>query len=213
MHVLVLCNDEWHPAATVRAGLAPLAGPDLQFDFIEHAGDWSVEQLHDYPVVIVTKANKLSHNELAPWMLPEIENAFVNYVSRGGGLLVIHSGSAGYQETPRFRALIGGVFVRHPAQCLVSFEPQARHPLTQGVEAFTLQDEHYEMALDDPNADVFAYTQSEHGRQPGAWTRREGVGRVCMLTPGHNLPIWLHPAYQRMIRNALTWCANDSAES
>lgn len=208
MDVLVLCNDQWHPAATVHAGLVPLQNAGFHFDWVDHAADWSTDQLHKYPVVIVTKANNISHNELEPWMLPEVEEAFDNYVSGGGGLLVIHSGTAGYQETSRFRALVGGVFLRHPAQCPVRFEPQAGHALTDGVEAFTLQDEHYELAVDDPQADIFAYTQSEHGRQVGGWTRQQAAGRVCMLAPGHNLPIWLHPAYQRMIQNALVWCAN-----
>lgn len=61
--------------------------------------------------------------------------------------------------------------------------------------------------LDDAAADVFLETVSEHGTQPGGRTRREGDGRVCVLTPGHNLEVWLHPSYRTLIRNALGWCA------
>ena len=52
------------------------------------------------------------------------------------------------------------------------------------------------MLLDDTEADVFMTATSEHGTQPGGWTRTEGAGRVCMLTPGHNVEVWLHPSYQ-----------------
>ncbi len=121
-------------------------------------------------------------------------------------LLILHSGSAGYQEMPTLRALMGGVFLRHPPQCPVTVEPKPGHPLTAGSAPFTLTDEHYFMALDDAQADMFLTTTSEHGAQPGGWTRMEGQGRACMLTPGHNLEVWLHPSYQALLRNAMDWC-------
>jgi len=64
------------------------------------------------------------------------------------------------------------------------------------------------MALDDAEADVFLTTSSEHGDQPGGWTRTEGVGRVCVLTPGHNLEVWLAPPFQRLLERALRWCGS-----
>jgi type 1 glutamine amidotransferase len=101
---------------------------------------------------------------------------------------------------------VGGVFVKHPPQCPVTVEPQVGHPLTAGSAPFTLVDEHYFMELDDPQADIFLTTTSEHGPQPGGWRRTEGEGRVCVLTPGHNLEIWLHPSFQALLRNGLSWC-------
>ena len=50
----------------------------------------------------------------------------------------------------------------------------------------------------------------EHGTQPAGWTRTHGTGRVCVLTPGHNLAIWQHPSYQRLLRNCLAWCAGET---
>ncbi len=63
------------------------------------------------------------------------------------------------------------------------------------------------MAMDDPQADVFVTTVSEHGEQPGAWRRVEGSGRVAVLTPGHNLEVWLHPFFPGFVVEfpALVW--------
>jgi type 1 glutamine amidotransferase len=105
------------------------------------------------------------------------------------------------------RGLIGGAFLRHPKQCPVTVEPKDGHPLAAGSTPFTLVDEHYMMALDDPQADVFVTTTSEHGTQPGGWTRIEGEGRVCVLTPGHNVEIWQHPSFQALLVNSLHWCS------
>lgn len=204
LRALVLCDDYWHPARTPRAGLTPLEQAGFVFDWIENANEWSAERMAAYSVVVLTKSNEVSATDQTPWVTDEVANAFLNYVRNGGGLVVIHSGSV-YEPVPRMRGLIGGAFASHPPQCPVTVEPRNGHPLTTGSEAFTLTDEHYHMHFDDPQADVFLKTCSEHGEQTGGWTRQEGSGRVCVLTPGHNLEVWLHPSYQTMIGNALRW--------
>ena len=206
MRTLVICDDYYHPARVPRAGLAPLEARGFTFDWIEHASEWSAERMRAYPVVIFTKMNHVSAADQQPWVTEEVQDAFVDYVQQGNGLLVIHSGSAGYENMPALRGLMGGVFIRHPPQCPVTVEPRGEHHLTSGSESFTAVDEHYFMELDDEGADVFLTTVSEHGTQPGGWTRTAGAGRVCMLTPGHNVEVWLHPSYQAVVENSLRWC-------
>ncbi|HEY0734398.1 MAG TPA: ThuA domain-containing protein [Herpetosiphonaceae bacterium] len=206
MRTLVLCDDGWHPARTARTGLAPLAESGFAFDWIEHADEWSAERMHDYRVVLLSKMNHVSAVDQRPWVDETVQAAFLSYVRRGNSVLVLHSGAAGYAEMPLLRGLMGGAFLHHPPQCRVTVEPHADHPITSSADSFTLVDEHYYMILDDEQADVCLTTRSEHGAQPGGWTRMEGDGRVCLLTPGHNVEVWLHPAYQAVIANALRWC-------
>ena len=107
--------------------------------------------------------------------------------------------------------LIGGLFVQHPPQCLVTVEPEVGHALTTGSSAFTLKDEHYFMDMSEEPVDLFLSTTSEHGTQPAGWTRLEGQGRIWVLTPGHNLEVWLHPAFQALLLNGLRWCGKMTA--
>jgi type 1 glutamine amidotransferase len=213
LQVLVLCVDYWHPARTPQAGLQPLAADGLAFDWIAHAADQSAARMAAYPVVVLTKSNNVSAADPRPWLTDAVQAAFRAYVREGGGLLVIHSGAAGVAELPVLRGLLGGAFIRHPPQCPVRLEPQAAHPLMAGIPPFTVLDEHYIMDLDDVAADIFLTTRSEHGAQPGGWRRTEGAGRVGVLTPGHNLEVWLHPLYQAVIRNALRWCGGAAPDS
>ncbi|MFL5735592.1 MAG: ThuA domain-containing protein [Chloroflexia bacterium] len=206
VRVLVLCGDYWHPPRNAREGLAPLGADDFVFDWIEDAHEWPAERMAGYPVIVLAKSNNASSVDRTPWVTPEVESAFRDYVQRGGGLLVVHSGSSEYSEAPVLRGLLGGVFASHPRQCPVTVQPVAAHPVTAGVDPFTVFDEHYFMEMDDTGAEVSLTTTSEHGAQPGGWTRTEGEGRVCLLTPGHNLEVWLHPCYQTLLRNALRWC-------
>lgn len=205
MNILVLCDDRWHPASIVRQGLQGLAAQGFHFAFIEDAQAWSSELMALFPVVILAKSNNISSVNEAGWMAPGVEQAFVDYVQQGGGLLAIHSGTAGYQETTQLRSLLGGVFVQHPEQCPVTVTPLSGHPMTEGVTPFTLPEEHYHVKMDGCKVDIFITTESQHGSQPGGWRRAEGRGRVCVLTPGHNLPVWQQPAFQTLLVNTIQW--------
>ena len=212
MRTLVLCDDSAHPASLTRDGLAGLGDGGHQFDWCEDPDQWSAERMDSYPLVIFSKANNRSRADSAPWATEETGKAFADYVQRGNSVLFLHSGTALYDDAPSLCRLMGGVFAGHPAPCPVTVEPYDGHPLTAGSEAFTLPDEHYQMAMNDPNVDLFLETVSEHGTQPAGWTRTEGDGRVCVLTPGHYLDIWHHPSYQTLLNNSLAWCRAGAAE-
>lgn len=207
MRILVLCDDFWHPAKVVRTGMQPLEQSGFAIDWIEDATEFSPDLLKNYPLVVLSKSNNVSAANKDAWVTDDVQQALAEYVRQGKGLLVIHSGTAGYKDTPVLRGLLGGVFDQHPPQLPVTMTPKEGHPLTSGSSPFTVQDEHYFMEMDDVQADVFMTTESEHGSQPGGWTRTEGKGRVCVLTPGHNVEVWLHPSFQALLKNALTWCA------
>jgi type 1 glutamine amidotransferase len=203
---LVLCGDYWHPPQVPRKGLEGLDGGEFSLDWIDDARAWSPECLAAYELVILTKSDNVSAADQTRWMTDAAQAAFADYVRRGNGLLAVHSGTAEYDLAPVLRGVLGGVFASHPDQCPVTVQPRQGHPLSAGSSPFTMKDEHYVMAMDDPQADVFLTTRSEHGQQPGGWRRREGQGRVAVLTPGHNVEVWLHPAYQALLRNAMRWC-------
>lgn len=206
MKILVLCGDAWHPPEIARKGLERLAGTEFIFDWMEDARQWSPDVMTAYPLVILAKSDNVSAADKTNWMTDAVQAAFSNYVQQGNGLFAIHSGTAEHEQKPVFRGLLGGVFLHHPEQCPVTMSPRKDHPLCTGISPFTLPDEHYFMALDDSEADVFLTTSSVNGEQPGAWRREAGAGRVAVLTPGHNPEVWLHPSYQALLVNILRWC-------
>jgi type 1 glutamine amidotransferase len=203
---LVFCDDQWHPATDVQRGLEALGPSPFAFEFVANGGEWSSPQLNDFPVVIVAKANHLHANDQRPWLTEQTQGALRDFVRRGGGLFLLHGGTC-YKDLPEMRGVTGGAFLRHPEQGPVTLEPLAAHPLTMGVSPFVITDEHYVMALDANDADVFLEARSEHGVQPAGWTRQESDGRVCVLTPGHSVAVWLHPEFQKLLRNGLNWLA------
>lgn len=202
--ILVFCHDQWHPAADVQRGLAALFGSEAEFQYVLDGRNWAPEQLQHFSRVVVAKANYVDATDRSPWLTPDTQGAFREFVRRGGGLLLVHGGTC-YKDLPEMRGVTGGAFLRHPDPCPVTIQPTRENPLTTGVFPFLIQDEHYVMALDAADAEVFLEARSEHGVQPAGWTRHEGDGRVCVLTPGHNLEVWLHPEFQKLLRNGLHW--------
>jgi len=110
--------------------------------------------------------------------------------------------------------------------CPVTVQPIKPHPVTEGVEMFCETDEHYRIEILAKDADILAASYSppqspetsETGRDknvknitawisPACYVRTQGKGRICVLTPGHFLPVWHNPQFQRMLVNGLDWCS------
>jgi len=203
--VLVLCEDLHHPAATVRDGLG-LLGSEFEFDWIENAQTWTPDTLHDYQMILLAKSNTRAFGDRTPWLEGEHCGAFDRCVSAGGRLLAIHSGTASYRDVAPVRRVLGGVFVGHPPACPVTLEVSQADGIAAGVPSeFSIFDEHYQMEMDDPDAQIFLRSRSAHGVQPAGWTRAHGRGHVCVLTPGHFPAVWRNPYFQQLLRNALIW--------
>lgn len=205
----VFCRDAWHPEILIQKGLSPLARGEFAFDWLTSPTAWETFDPSRYDLLVLAKGNTTDAGDQTPWISPRHEEAFTQHVRSGKGVLFIHGGTC-YRQNPKLRALTGGAFLQHPPPCLITLEPRAGHPITRDVRTDALPDEHYEMILDDAQADVFLHTRSNHGVQPAGWTRLEN-GRVCVLTPGHTEEAWANPQFQKLVDNALRWTAGKNS--
>ena len=80
MHILVLCDDRWHPARVPREGLSALKDKGFAFDWIEDARAWSPERMADYPLVILTKSNHVSSSDHNGWMTDDVTGGLTAYI-------------------------------------------------------------------------------------------------------------------------------------
>jgi type 1 glutamine amidotransferase len=222
--VLLLCDDYWHPGQVPIEGVAPLAEKGFQFDVSTNANDFSPTMLPQYPVVLLCKCDEVSQTDKQSWKTEAVQQAFIDYVEKGGGLLAVHTATVSGQHTPALDRLIGCRFKDHPNACPVTVQPIKPHPVTEGVEMFCETDEHYRIELLAPDADIvmasYSPPQGEESKYqedpyhntaaaicPAGYVRMQGRGRICVLTPGHYLAVWHNPHFQRTLSNALYWCS------
>ena len=224
--ILLLCDDQWHPGQVIIDGVAPLMEEGFEIDMITDAHDFSPESLTTYSVVLLSKSDETSGENQNSWKSEKLQKSFVEYVENGGGLLAVHSGVVAGEETERLDKLIGCRFISHPEQTMVTVAPLKPHPITCGVKTFQELDEHYRVEILQEDLEILfgayspaqgieskyqtePYTNSPEFLSLSGYVRKVGRGRVCVLTPGHNLKVWLNESFQRTLKNALYWCAGN----
>jgi type 1 glutamine amidotransferase len=222
MRVLLICDDYWHPGQVAIDGVVPLAKQDFQFDIISNANDFSQDMLTQYPVVLMCKSDEVSQTDKQAWKTEAVQKAFINYIENGGGLVAVHSTVVASKETKILDEAIGCKFTGHPNACPVTVSPVKNHPVTEGVSIFCETDEHYRIEVFAKDADILLasysppqgeeskYQEDPYHNTPSSmyaagYVRTQGKGRICVLTPGHLLPVWLNPQFQKLLANALNW--------
>ena len=228
MRVLLLCDDFYHPGDVPIRGLEPLKAKGFEIDVIQDAKEFCPDMLKNYAVVIMSKCDHTTQEDKTSWKTDAVQDAFIAYVENGGGLIVTHNGTVAGEtdNTGKLDQLIGSRFAFHPSQTPVTVQPIKPHPVTEGVGMFCETDEHYHLEILACDADILVaaygppqgeesmYEADKYNNFPGCiaaagYVRTQGKGRVCVLTPGHNVEVWLNGEYQRLIENALRWCGGE----
>jgi trehalose utilization protein len=209
MKILVICDDFYHHEEVIKPGLAFLEDEHevtYATDMSEYC--FTEKPLSGYDVVITAKDRQISKSNKENWLTDEIVQQYSDYANNKGGLIFLHAGSVLCRHSEIIKDISGCSFESHPEQCPVDFCITAVHPIVDGVTDFTEKDEHYFIDFKATDADIFLKSRSNHGIQAAGYTRvHNDSGRVCVLTPGHNLEVFQNEQYKKIIGNAVLWCA------
>lgn len=211
MKILVICDDFYHHGEVIEEGLAFLQDEyDMTYATDMSKYSFTDKPLSGYEVVIIAKDKHISKSNKESWLTEDIIKQLEEYASNGGGLIFLHAGCVLCKHSPILKTIAGCEFANHPEQCVVVFNMTiSPHPITNGVGDFAEKDEHYFIDFTATDAEIFFESNSEHGTQPAGYTRPHGEGRVCVLTPGHNLSVFQNEQYKKIIKNAVDWCAKN----
>jgi len=226
MKVLLLCDDYWHPGNIPVEGVKPLESKGFEFDVIFDGNDIKAEMLSEYPVILLCKSGEITPEDKDSWKTAQMQQAFIDYVENGGGILAVHNSTVPGKHTEAMDTMIGSRFVYHPLANPVTVQPVKPHPITKGVEVFCEIDEQYrlEILADDIDILTASYSPAQGDPEkyeedpysntrawicPAGYVRTQGKGRICVLTSGHLLPVWQNEQFLKTLENALNWCKGD----
>jgi type 1 glutamine amidotransferase len=210
--ILMPLGGLWHDFEGFTAAMTPmLAEAGCQ---VEPAYDLDrLLALDDTGVDIVLSYTSLSphrdgQGDTSPELLTDAQVvALRDWVRRGGALLAAHSATVVGKSDPALGELMGGVFVEHPPQFAFTVYPvYGEHPITAGVEAFTVHDEFYVERLVGP-VTVHMVAVDRGVAYPMVWSKVESRGRVAHVAMGHSALVWDLPPYRRLMLQALEWVA------
>lgn len=207
---LVIADDFYHHGSVIKEGLAPIEKQkEIDFTYVEDTKLLDISTFKNYDLIFFAKGNARTATDDTPFLDEKTQQAVVDFVEAGGGLLAFHAAcTVGNVEGGAFDRLIGCTFVHHPKQCEISFYPIADHEVTKGVTKVTGIDEHYFIDVHATDVTPLFETHSQHGYQSGGYVRTQGKGRVCVIIPTHNVEFFLQEGFQTAVLNGIHWCVN-----
>jgi hypothetical protein len=136
-----------------------------------------------------------------------VRTAFDDYVRSGGALLALHAAPICFDDWLGWGDILGARWdwerSSHPALGEMEVVVVAEHPITRGVDRFTILDEAYGRMLLAADVEPLAVSRWEGEDHPMLWMRAVGEGRVVVSTLGHGRESFEHPAHQRLLRQAI----------
>ena len=131
----------------------------------------------------------------------ELEANLIEYVKKGGGLMVVHGAIVMQNNSMAFSEMVGGSFDYHPVQQEITLELcEPNHPLVNAFEGkpFVHTDEPYlfNKAYTQKNFRPLLYMDTsklikktkeiDEKIKYVSWIKRSGKGRVFYVSPSHN---------------------------
>lgn len=177
--------------------------------------------------------------------------ALADWVAQGGRWFALHGTNSALTILPDGKVLtppldpplfdlLGSQFLAHPVPGRFRVRPAAAHPLTQGIDPFFLEDEHYLQRHAEGNlvllssefegeTPLFETRHWPRGRHQTLYLRPRGAGGVLYLTPGHargrydmqplteSYPFvergaWILPVFHKLIGRGIAWLDRDLPE-
>lgn len=145
-------------------------------------------------------------NDISPEKLTNAQiDGLTRWIRKGGGFLASHAATVIGESDTALGELIGGVFVSHPPPFSFTVYPVfEEHPMTMGIEAFTVHDEFYlETHTSAVQMHMVAFDRGV--AYPMAWSKTEGLGRVAHIAPGHSREVWDLKPYQQLLLQTIGW--------
>ena len=154
----------------------------------------------------------------------QMEKNLLEYVEKGGGLLLVHGAITTQNNSRAFSRLVGASFDYHPPQQPVQVRlADPKHPLVQAfpAEGFNHVDEpyFYKNAYADLDFKPLLYFNNSEikdqknplteGKTYLAWIRAQGKGRVMYCSPSHNAQSFENPDLLRFYLDGMQYVTGD----
>jgi len=204
LQVLFLGDQGHHrPHERAKEILPVLAHNGIDMVFTEDPADLDPGVLDRYHTLIFyNNQPAISADQFA---------ALSDFLESGGGLVVLHSASASFQNSEAFIRLVGAAFKSHGTGTFRATRTAPDHPVVRGVPVFETWDETYVHTKHNPDRTVLEVRSQDGHDEPWTWVRDYGNGRVFYTAWGHDQRTWGNEGFQQLLTQALKWSAGDWA--
>jgi type 1 glutamine amidotransferase len=237
--VLALIGDRHHNADYIRVSLDPVFKElNIPIDYTVEYDKISADLLKNYKIFLILRegqnwpggylgpdawsdysknlenAADFPDGKAVTWMSEEQGTAIKEFVNAGNGLYALHDSSHISLSCKNYREVMGGAFIGHPPLRPFRVRPtENKHPITEGITAFIVNDEQHYVAYDKDQKYVLLEAENIDGlpfqtlgtRSISAWAYDFGRGRVVFTAVGHtNHAMWA-PQYLEIQKRSVRW--------
>jgi putative membrane-bound dehydrogenase-like protein len=201
---LLFLGDSGHhrPADRFKQLQPVLKERGIELTYTDKLEDLNAETLGKYAgLVIYANQEKIS---------PEQEQALLDYVAGGKGLIPLHCASFCFLNSPKYIELVGAQFQRHGTGSFRTILAEGEHPITRGFGGFESWDETYvHTKHNEKDRTVLEWRQEGDRKEPWTWVRTHGKGRVFYTAWGHDQRTWGNPGFQNLVERGIRWAVGD----
>ncbi len=211
-----LNNHDWRSTTPVIQEMFRGCDRFGKVEVTEAPADVNADQLSKYDVIV---SNWTPYPDTRRTWRPETEAAFLDFVRRGGGFVVIHAAACTFQVWPEFQQLIALTWkenhTAHSAYHTFKVSiAEAAHPIANGLADFLTTDELYHNMVplsDYPRQVVFkafsAKEQAGTGKcEPVVVCTEVGRGRGVNLVLGHDAAA-MGAGFRTLLLRSTEWAA------
>ncbi|MEX1184361.1 MAG: PVC-type heme-binding CxxCH protein [Gemmatimonadota bacterium] len=204
VQVLFLGGDGHHvPEQRAKDARPILAYNGIDLFYTDDAADLNTAELAKYhALVFYNNQPRIEDDELA---------ALTDFIENGGGLVVLHSASASFQNSEEFIRLVGAAFKSHGTGTFSVTRTQPNHAVVAGVPSFESWEETYVHTKHNPDRTVLEVRREGSHEEPWTWVRNYGDGRIFYTAWGHDQRTWGNDGFQQLLSRAIKWSAGDWA--
>ena len=206
-------NHEWQKTTPViRETL--MRNLNCTIDITERPDTLNVLMLKAYDVLV---SNWNAWPEVNHLWTPEAKQALGNFMMQGGGFVCVHAASATHYDWPPYLEIAGGRWGKKthhgPVDDLAVQIVNKEHPITKGIDDFTIRDELWVDIECSPSVEVLCAVQAEEYKdttgklEPVALITRYGKGRGFYLVLGGDTATMAHPSWKNLLIRGTQWAA------
>ncbi|MEM6884321.1 MAG: DUF6807 family protein [Verrucomicrobiota bacterium] len=206
-------NHNWKATTPEKRALLEAVG--FEVDVEVQPETLTAEKLAEYDVLL-SNWNAFGKNKPAPWP-EEVKRAYVEFVRKGGGHIVVHAGSSSYYDWDEYHQIClatwgKGVdgYTGHKEHHEFPVRMTAPgHPVVRGIQEFKTFDELWFRPQVHPDAEVLAeaYSKTMKRWEPVAFAGNFGKGRCFTIMLGHDVPKMRNEGFQQLFRQGAEWVA------
>lgn len=198
--------DPWHPfqrTSRLLAGVLTDAGFAVTID---DDLDAAMTRLQDVALLVVNAGDPWRNAEPKS-VAPASLDGFRDAVTRGIGILALHTAPATMRDYPEWAAIVGAIWL--PG---ISMHPPADETLITvtdthlaGVRSFDVFDERYCKLQPVGLSETVATHVADGTTYPTAWTRTVGATRVAVDVLGHDERSYESAGHRRLLTALAQW--------